>query len=376
MISENLTFFRILLLMIFIYLCNSAEVLSQEGIDITYNYGSVVVHSPDIELISDNPVSGFSINYTFNNKHGEHWRKFYNYPNYGFSYIYKSYHNPDVLGDSHSLTAFLQVPFIKNRKHFDIGIKGLAGLGYFTNTYDSITNPTNKAISTKLNITAELRLYSRIRLKPFYLEYALGLNHSSNGLVRSPNLGINVFNNNFSLGYEFEDQKQRHEFHPAEKPPFIKNEIWAFVSTGFKQLKYDSRTYTFAGISLNYSKQISVINKMGIGADFSRDRSYVTLAEHEYGYTGSDKLSYRFGMNIHNEFIMGAFGLYGAYGLYFGNEEYYIRQRYYKAGFKFYFNDFFGVVLIRAVPLFRAEVIEFGIGFRLTDKKQRESNGN
>jgi len=247
-------------------------------------------------------------------------------------------------------------------------------MGYFTNTYDSITNPENKAISTKLNITAELRLYSRLRFEPFYLEYSFGINHSSNGLVKSPNLGINVLNSNFTLGYEFEKQMKRNEFHPAEKPSFINNEFWAFMSIGIKELKYDTKKYTFAGVSLNYSKQISVINKIGIGADFSRDPSYVTLAEHEYNYSGSNNLSYRFGMNVHNEFLMGSFGLYGAYGLYFGNQDYYVRQRYYKAGFKFYFNNVFGVALIRAVPLFRAEVIEFGLGFRLTDKKYRNRN--
>jgi hypothetical protein len=348
--------------------------MSQESIDVSYNHGSVVVHSSEIEPISQSPVSGFSINYTFKNSLGEHWRKFYNYPNYGLSYIYKSYHEPDILGSSHSLAAFLQIAFLKNRKEIDLGIKGLSGFGYFTNTYDSIANPTNKAISTKFNITAELRLYGRLRLEPFYLEYSFGLNHSSNGLIKSPNLGINVINNSFTLGYEFEKLKNRTEFHPAEKPLFIKNEIWTFISAGIKEIEYDSKRYTFVGVSLNYSKQLSVINKMGIGADFSRDPSYVTMAEHEYNYAGSDNLSYRFGMNIHNEFLMGSFGLYAAYGLYFGNQDYYVRQRYYKAGFKFYFNNFFGIALIRAVPLFRAEVIEFGMGFRITDRNYRNRN--
>ncbi|MDB4584184.1 acyloxyacyl hydrolase, partial [Draconibacterium sp.] len=357
-------------------LCRTVLLMSQESIDISYNYGSVLVHSPKIEPISNNPVSGFSVNYTLKNKHGEQWRKFYNYPSYGFSYTYKSYHDPDVLGDSHAINSFLQLSFLKKHRYFDIGIKGLAGIGYFTNIYDSIHNPTNQAISTKLNISAELRLYSRVRFEPFYLEYSYGLNHSSNGLIKSPNLGINVLNNSYTLGYEFEQQMDRDEFYPAEKPPFIKNEIWAFVSTGFKEIEYDNKRYTFTGLSFNYSKQISVINKMGFGADLSRDPSLTTIAEYTFGYSGTDDLSYRFGINVHNEFLIGSVGLYAAYGLYLGNSDYYISQRYYKAGFKFYFNNLFGVVLIRAIPLFQAEVIEFGLGFRITDKKYRNKNGN
>jgi len=349
-------------------------VVSQQSLDISYNYGSVAVHNPEIEPLSKNPVNGFSLNYTFKNEAGKDWRKYYNYPNYGLNYIYKSYNNPNVLGNSHSVASFLQLSFLRKRKHFDMGFKGLAGVGYFTKTYHPVLNPTNKAISANINITAETRLYSRIRIKPVYFEYSYGLNHSSNGLVKSPNLGINVLNNSFTLGYEFEEQIDKNEIRFEEKAPFIKNEIWAFASTGLKIVESNSKKYTFSSLSINYSKQISVINKMGFGVDFSRDPSLTLFAEQTYHYTGTEDLSFRSGITIHNEFIMGNTGLFTSYGLYLGNQDFYTRQRYYKAGFKFYFNNIIGVVLIRAIPLFRAEVVEFGVGFRITDKKQRKLN--
>jgi hypothetical protein len=133
----------------------------------------------------------------------------------------------------------------------------------------------------------------------------------------------------------------------------------------------NSEKYIFSVFSVNYSKQISVINKIGFGVDFSNDPSITPFAKEIYYYTGGENLNFRYGVNIHNEFIMGKTGLFAAYGIYLGNQDYYISQRYYKAGFKFYFDNMFGVVLIRAIPLFRAEVIELGLGFRLTGKKNK-----
>jgi hypothetical protein len=200
---------RTLSLFLFFLSYYSFIAISQESIDLSFDYGSVLVHSPKIEPISMNPVRGFSLSYSFKNSAGENWRRYYNYPNYGVTYMYKTYNNPDVLGDSHSITSFLQLSFLPKRRCFDIGFKGLAGFGYFTKQYDPVLNPTNQAISAKFNITAETRLYAKVRVKPVYFEYSFGLNHSSNGLVKSPNLGINVVNNKFTVGIEFEDKIEK-----------------------------------------------------------------------------------------------------------------------------------------------------------------------
>jgi hypothetical protein len=226
-----------------------------------------------------NPVRGFSLSYSFKNAAGENWRRYYNYPNYGVTYMYKTYNNPDVLGDSHSITSFLQLSFLPKRRYFDIGFKGLAGFGYFTKQYDPVLNPTNQAISAKFNITAETRLYAKVRVKPVYFEYSFGLNHSSNGLVKSPNLGINVVNNKFTVGIEFEDKIEKNDIIKEDKPLFIKNEFWAYAAAGVKIIELNSEKYIFSVFSVNYSKQISVINKIGFGVDFYNDTSKTPIGK-------------------------------------------------------------------------------------------------
>jgi len=356
---------RIFLLIVALQLVIPQIAKSQQSLSASYNYGKILIHSPAIEPLIKGPSHGFTITYAVPNSWGEQWRLFYNFPNYGFTFNYKSYGNPDVLGDSYSMTSFLQLSFLKKHRVFDLGFKGFAGFGYFTKTYDAEINPSNKAISAHLNISAEARLYTKVRIEPFYFEYSYGLNHFSNGLIKAPNLGINLLNNNFALGYEFEGQLKKDKAALPEKPKLIKNEFWGFVSTGFKEVDGQDKKYMFSSFSVNYSKQISVINKMGLGIDFLNDPSLTSLAYQEYHYLGESDLDFRYGINFHNEFMMGPTGLFMAYGFYFRESEYYVSRGYYKAGFKFYFRDFFGIALIRAIPLFRADVVEFGIGYRI-----------
>ena len=361
--------FHIILLLLFICYFNK-NTWSQESVGVAYNTGPILIHSSAMKELINEPVKGFTLNYGFANNRGKEWREFNNFPNYGLSYNFKSYGNPEILGNSHSLTSFLQVSFFKKRNIFDVGFKGFAGMGYFSKVYDAKTNPLNKAISAHFNISAEARLYSKIRIKPFFLEYSFGLNHFSNGLTKVPNLGINVLNNTLGFGYELEEQAPALQLKNREKRALIKNEFWGFTSFGVKEVEEESKRYTFSSISLNYSKQVSVLNKLGLGFDFLNDPSLTSFAYHQYHFLGRPDFNYRYGLNVHNEFLMGKTGLFAAYGIYLRKSDFYISQFYYKAGFKFYHRNIIAILFIRAIPLFRADVVEFGLGYRFNRKKQ------
>jgi hypothetical protein len=356
--------FYLLLILILLLAAHPKYTFSQESIDISYTSGSILVHNPKIEPISNNPISGFSISYSFKNNRKEHWRKYYNYPNYGINYKFKSFNFPDVLGNAHALNTFLQISFLKQQKHFDIGFAGFAGFAYLTKTYDEVSNPENVAISTHFNITGEVQFYTRLTFHPVYFEYAYGLNHFSNGLINSPNLGINSLNNQFTLGWEFENQIEKTKPPKAQRAPFIKNEFWLYTSVGNNKLKDYDKRFLFLGASLNYSKQVNPINKLGIGIDFINDESLNQYAIINYKYNGESDLSFRFGPNIQGEFLFGNLSFLGAYGFFFGDATNYISRAYYKVGAKYYAKNIIGIAMVRAVPLFKAQVLEFGIGYR------------
>jgi hypothetical protein len=366
LIMLKITHIAIIFLLLFIN-----EIHAQEAVSVSYNYGTIVIHNSSIKNVINGPVRGFSLNYSLPNKDGNEWRRLYNFPDYGLSYNFKSYHNPEILGDSHSLTGFFQMPFLRKGSAVNFGFKSFVGLGFFTKKYDPEYNPRNTAVSSHLNISAEGRLYGKIRIKPLFFEYSYGLNHLSNGLVKAPNLGLNVLNNSFSIGYELEKTPVLEKTSLAEYKVKPQHEFWIYGAIGTKEIDgMEQKRYVPVNASLNYSFKTSIINKMGVGLDFIYDPSLEDFANLNYEYQGSPQLNFRYGISLHNEFLFGRTGLFTSYGFYPKILEYYTRQRYYKVGAKFYFNNLIGVVLLRAIPLFRADVIEFGIGYSISKPKR------
>ena len=202
-----------------------------------------------------------------------------------------------------------------------------------------------------------------------------GLNHFSNGLIKSPNLGINVKNNSFTLGYELEDIPVREKIPKSEKIPDFKHEFWSFASVGMKTVDEleNSKKYFPVNFSLNYSYRLTMLNKMGLGMDFIYDPSLSEYATLNYNYHGEPSINFRFGLNIHNEFIFGNTGFYSCYGFFPKKSDYYSTVKYYKVGLKYYFKNVIGVVFLRAIPLFRADVVELGIGYRITSKRKNQT---
>ena len=350
-------------------LCLVQMCYAQEGISYSYNYGKIVIHNPAISNLSAGSVNGITVNYTLPGYLGISWRSLYNYPDLGISLNIETFNSPEITGNSYALRGFLNFSFFKKKRVYDLGFRASTGLNYITKKYDPIRNPLNQAIGSHININGEARLFARIYTKSVYYEYSFGFNHFSNGLFKAPNLGINVMNSNFSVGGKLLGSKIYENPKQPVVIPFIKNEFWAFVSAGLKEIEDIHKKYTFSGLSVNYSRQVSKINKLGIGIDFSNNSSLTTLAVQFHNYSGHNNLNFRTGINIHNEFVMGNFGVFSAYGLYPGNIDFYSSRVYYKTGFKYYFNNIIGVILIRAIPLFRAEVIEFGVGYRFTEYK-------
>lgn len=363
--TRNRTIECTISLLFFILLHASPSAYAQQGVSASYDRGQIIVHSSEIEPLVKDAVQGFSVNYSFLNKRGEAWRHLYNYPNYGLSYNFTSYGNKEELGNSHSVNLFTQFPFLAQRKVFDIGIKGGVGLAYFGKVYDELDNPNNVAISSHVNISGDLGFYSKIRIEPFFFEYFLGLNHYSNALTNYPNKGINVLKNKFVIGVELEDQIDKSNIPSIEEVPKVKNELWGYIAGGLKVIPDNENRFVFLAASLNYSKQLGKVNKLGVGIDFINDESLTELARIKYGYTGEADINFRYGPNLQGEFLFGKSSLFGAYGFYFGSDEYYVSKIYYKVGYKYSLGKVVCMAVLRAVPLFKANAFEIGIGYSL-----------
>lgn len=102
-----------------------------------------------------------------------------------------------------------------------------------------------------------------------------GFVHFSNGSLKVPNLGINVFTPKLGLGYNFNGPEKK--FIYREVPDFKReSEYYISVFTGWRNIQYygedvDSTIqrrgvyYNCYGLSFSYNYQISHMSKLGVG---------------------------------------------------------------------------------------------------------------
>ena len=93
-------------------------------IDANVFYGTILQHNPDIaHLITGHPT-GLILSYSKKTYGFKAWESRYNYPDWGFSFIYQDMKN-DFLGENYGLYAHYNFYFLKRNLNFRIG-QGIA----------------------------------------------------------------------------------------------------------------------------------------------------------------------------------------------------------------------------------------------------------
>ena len=111
---------------------------------------------------------------------------------FGLGYFVSNLGNDDIFGFVHSTYFSLLIPISPNAIpiHLKIGL----GPGYATKKYSPSTNPQNKSIGSNLNAYGQIGLSGGFPVKDdrLFLRLGFSFNHISNGLIVSPNQGINT----------------------------------------------------------------------------------------------------------------------------------------------------------------------------------------
>jgi hypothetical protein len=120
-----------------------------------------------------------------------YWLSFLKTHKSGISLGYTNLGNNSQLGHIFTLQPFLEFNTFKSKRfHLHVG----TGASYVTETYDPITNPFNKAVSTDLTWAFRLFLnYTFLSAKSINWRVGAGYSHNSNGHTRLPNQGYNSF---------------------------------------------------------------------------------------------------------------------------------------------------------------------------------------
>lgn len=235
-----------------------------------FQYGFIWQHRPSLSEIIGGNIKVFDISVGKQTYGKKYWEQLYRYPIYGVGYTFVDFGNPEELGMANAVFAYVDIPFLRKKKHL-LSYKISGGLAYL--------NQGNIAIGTHLNLYFDAMIKYRYRLsKRFDLINGFGATHFSNGAVKMPNLGINMFSYRIGLHYRLNIPER--EFVKHELPEINKKNSFSFLlAGGIKEKRPEGGIpYNVFSASADYLRLLNLKHKVGLGFDAFYDESmYETM---------------------------------------------------------------------------------------------------
>ena len=179
------------------------------------------------------------VGYSTRPEDGNWFERAFNYPTFGIGLSYArmgalKFKNDSRLGDIVNLFGFAEFNLVRT-KYFRAGPLLELGLAFTSQIYDYNSNPQNSYIGSKVFAIFGTGLQAEWRFSPQWaLQVGGYLTHHSNGMVRSPNLGVNELSVGLAVRHYLAPQSYTKKPEQApQKPEFHKGINWnVFVAAG------------------------------------------------------------------------------------------------------------------------------------------------
>jgi hypothetical protein len=249
-------------------------------IETKLHYGFVIAHHKSMAGLTTGHFPACEIDFG-KQTHGEKsWQPLYKYPEMGLAFWYSNLANPNVLGSVYAIYPYLNF-HLYQYDDFQFNFRFGTGLGYLTKKFDRLDDDKNIAIGSHFN--AAINLFYEFKWLVFhrlFISGAIGLSHFSNGVVKTPDLGINIPTVSLGIAYAFHDKSYivRHPDTASNK--IQKLNIQLFLSGGIKQVyPADGNTYGAYSLSSCFWKPLSRKREIGAGIDFFWEFSNIKTLE-------------------------------------------------------------------------------------------------
>ena len=184
-------------------------------------------------------IYDINVGLTTHPKDNNWYERAYNYPTFGIGLSYArmgalQFKDISRLGDIVNLYGWAEFNLVRT-KHFRAGPLLEVGLAYSGQVYDYQQNPRNTFIGSKVFAIFGMGLHAEWHfMNQWALHGGVYLTHHSNGMTRSPNMGINEVS--VGLGVRYYLENNTYERRPAdapEKPEYKKGLNWnVFAAAG------------------------------------------------------------------------------------------------------------------------------------------------
>jgi hypothetical protein len=344
---------------------NKSDILIQ----INYLQGSILRHSNKIDqLITGNPTSYF-IEILKKTNGSKEWQSLYNKPDFGIYFITQDFKN-EYLGKNYGAGVLYQFYFLKR----NLQLKFASGLAFTTNPYNKITNSRNVAFGSKFmaNINLGLQYKKENIFHNFGFQTGFLLTHYSNGRFQSPNSGINTYNVNLGINYNFKNSNITTNDSVKVSNKFTeKIKYSAYFRTGFNESYIiNSGKFPFYHISLYADKRISKKSALQFGTELFLTTYFKEFIEYQSVAYPEDNLNpntdfKRIGVFVGHELFIGSISIEAQVGYYVYQPFKFDFPVYNRLGIKYYFNPKIFTGISVKTHGFYAEAVEVGFGYRL-----------
>ncbi len=309
----------------------------------------------------------FSIKVLFQNPGYQQWQKVYRGPYYGIGFSMSNLSNPSEIGNPKSVYGVLGLPVLRKRR-IELYSEFQFGMAWAWEYYDSLTNPLNLVNGGGLTVHLDIGFIANF---PINRNFEIGLGghfiHFSNGAMERPNRGFNIFTPIAELKYYLAGRPNIDKIPSFEK--YKKHNSFQ-VSLGYGnhqlgEFELLDEYFAVAGISTIFYRRFSNKFRLGAGSDINFWWGLNKFRQDSPQQPNFENLT--LGFIIQPEMIIGKLkfvGGIGVYGRHLNHQAF--KQFYQRLGvrYSFYKNLFFGVH-IRAIQFYRAEFLEFGLGYDL-----------
>lgn len=234
----------------------------------------------------------------------------------GLSY----WHLPHAkLGQAFAPYTYVDIPLVK-KNHFVLGLRPGVGLAFMTKTYQNTVAPellykeltdANQCIGSVTNFYLPEMIYCDFPIaKGWTVGVSAGWYHISNGSVKQPNSGYNIFAGELALRYTPNSNKPEN----IQKPTTHLLKRWAIeasATAGSREVYYqDQQNFFVSSMHLAAYWLAHPIFRLGGGVDVFYDGAYTKRdTNFKKTYLGDARPSdcWRMGISIQPEFVMGDF---------------------------------------------------------------------
>lgn len=350
-------------------LISAQDFSDTEAIDVNFFRGNILLHSRDLAHVIQGHPEAVMVSFIKKTHGGEAWQSIYNFPDYGIYCLYQNF-NGDILGKNYAAGAFYNFYFLKRH----LTLKVAQGIAMTTHPYDKVSNSKNTAFGSRYMANTDFVLNYKEEniIDKFGFQTGLIFTHFSNGRFKSPNSGINTYNINIGINYNFENVPNKPRDSVALNMKFHEPVRYnVLLRTGFNEsLNVGSGQKPFYHIGFYADKRLNRKSALQLGAELfltNAVREYIRLRAISFpeDHVAINTDYKRVGVFIGHELFINRISIEAQLGYYVYQPFKVDGAVYDRLGMKYYLSKKIFTGLSVKTHGFLAEALEFNMGVRL-----------